>query len=105
MPEFYWEDFFAEVVADLLVGEDVEAVAKRLGKSPNTVLCFAYKSKAANMPNVKQFAEILEYVSRTKPAAVAQALRRLCACFGVVAGTRGTVLRQIAGELEEGGGH
>ncbi len=98
--KFFWEDFFSMLVADLLLGQDVEELAKSMGKAPNTVQCFGYKSKAQNLPNVKQFAEILEHVMRSNPGAVRAALRKFCARFGVVAGSREEVLRQIAGEIE-----
>jgi len=100
MEKFFWEDFFSELVADLLLGQDVEELAKVLGKAPNTVSCFGYKSKVQNLPNVKQLGEILEFVNRTRPEAVASALKKFCARFGVVAGSRQEVLRQIAGEVE-----
>lgn len=100
MEKFFWEDFFSELLADLLLGQDVEELAKMLGKASNTVLCFTYKSKPMNLPNVKQLGEILEYVNRTRPQAVSSALKKFCARFGVVAGSRGEVLRQIAGECE-----
>lgn len=100
MEKFFWEDFFSELVADLLLGQDVEELAKVMGKAPNTVSCFGYKSKVQNLPNVKQLGEILEFVNRTRPAAVSSALKKFCARFGVVAGSRGEVLRQLAQEIE-----
>ena len=98
--KFFWEDFFSELLADLLPGQDVEEIGKVLGKAPNTVQCWGYKSKPLNLPNVKQFAEFLDYVNRANPGAVRAALRKFCARFGVVAGSREEVLRQIAGEME-----
>lgn len=99
MEKFFWEDFFSALVADLLLGQDVEELAKEMGKAANTISCFGYKSKVQNLPNVKQLAEILEFVNRTRPEAVSSALKKFCSRFGVVAGSRGEVLRQIADEL------
>jgi len=101
--KFFWADFFSELVARLLPGQDVEEVAKVLEKAPNTVQCWSYKSKPLNLPNVKQFGELLDCVNRTNPGAVRAVLRDFCARFGVVAGSREEVLRQIAGEMESRG--
>lgn len=103
MEKFFWEDFFSEMMADLLLGQDVEELAKTMGKASNTILCFTYRSKPQSQPNVKQLGEILEFVNRTRPQAVSSALKKFCARFGVVAGSRGEVLRQIAGEVEKQG--
>ncbi len=98
--KFFWGDFFSELVADLLLHLDVEELAKEMGKQPNTVVCFGYKSKTQSLPNVQQFAQIMEFANRTRPQAVAAALKKFCGKFGVVAGSRAEVLRQIAGEVE-----
>lgn len=97
---FIWEDFLSDLMADLLHRQDIEELAKLLGKSANYVSCFIYRSKAQNLPNLRQLATILEYVNRSRPEQVQRFFKQLGVRFGVVAGSRGEVLRQIAGELE-----
>lgn len=99
MEKIFWGDWFSDLMADLLVRQDVEKLAKELGKAPNTVSCWTYKSKNLAMPTTEQLVKTLVYVNRTRPEAVHRFLRDFCARFGVVAGSRGEVLRQIAGEL------
>jgi hypothetical protein len=103
MEKFFWEDWFSERMADLLLGQDVEELAKEMGKDPNTVSCWGYKSKIQSLPNVKRLGEVLDFVNRSRPEAVSRFLRDFCGRFGVVAGSRGEVLRQIAGEVEKQG--
>lgn len=101
MEKNFWGDWFSELMAEVLSGQDVEELAKVLGKAPNTVSCWIYKSKPLAMPTTEQLVKTLEFVNRTRPGVVSRFLQQFCARFGVVAGTRGEVLRQIAGDLEE----
>jgi hypothetical protein len=96
----FWGDWVSDLMADLLLRQDVEELAKVLGKAPNTVSCWTYKSKSLAMPTTEQLIKTLEFVNRTRPEAVSRFLKDFCARFGVVAGSRGEVLRQIAGEVE-----
>jgi hypothetical protein len=96
--KFFWPDWWAEVLSELLMGQDVEELAKILGKAPNTVACWTYKSKSLNVPNAEQLGQTLDFVNRTNPAAVRRFLRKLAARFGAVAGSRSEVLGQLAQE-------
>lgn len=99
MEKFFWADWWSRAMSCLLMGQDVEELAGELKKAPNTISCWTYKSKLG-MPNAEQLTETLEFVNRRNPAAVSQFLRDFCAQFGVVAGSRGEVLRQVAQEIE-----
>lgn len=103
MENFNWPDWWAEAMGELLQYQDVEELGKILGKAANTSSCWTYKSKPLGIPNAEQLGKTLDFVQRTKPEAVSRFFQRLAARFGVVPGSRGEVLRQIAGEVEKQG--
>lgn len=98
--KFNWADWWAEALGELLQYQDVEQLGKELGKAPNTISCWTYKSKPLGIPNAEQLGKVLDFVHRTRPEAVSRFLQRLGARYGMVAGMPGEVLRQIAGEVE-----
>jgi hypothetical protein len=76
------DDFIAELISDLLVGQDIEEIAKALKLNPNTLQCFAYKSKA-QIPNLRQFGIILDSVIKVSPLAVLRAFKKLGARYAI----------------------
>jgi 5-methylcytosine-specific restriction endonuclease McrBC regulatory subunit McrC len=94
MMEFPWDDFLSDLCRDALNGIDRTRIKERTGLSENTLSCFTLRNKT-NIPNMKQWAIILEEAYKQRPENVRQAQKRWCARFGMFAETLETLSQDV----------